>query len=84
MLRVYAAAYGLNSGHHALVEIGVDEIIVRVDTRWIRFTRDEMTSSDSAQFCFAIEVDGQVRIGDVTEEMDMAAEALARKIFSNR
>jgi hypothetical protein len=84
MLRVYSAAHGLASEHHAVVEVGADEIVLRVDTRWARFTRDEMTTSDGLSVGFALEVDGQIRIGDVTEEMDMAAEEVARGMLTSR
>ncbi len=84
MLRVYAAAHGLTSDHHAVVEIGSTEIVLRVDTRWIRFTRDQMTTSEGALQEFVLEEDGQVRLGAVTEEMDMAAEAVARNLLARR
>ena len=82
MLRVYAAAHGLASTHHAVVEVGADEIVLRVDTRWVRFTRDEMTTSDGVSARFAIEEDGSVLVGDVKDEMDMAAEAVARGMMA--
>jgi hypothetical protein len=78
MLRVYAAAHGLTSERHAVVEVGAEEIVLRVDTRWVRFTRDAMTTSDGLSAGFAMEEDGRIRIGDATDEMDMAAEEVAR------
>lgn len=78
MLRVYCAAHGMASTEHAVVEVGADEILVRVGARWTRFTHDEMTTSEGLSVGFAMAEDGQVRIGDVTEEMDMAAEEVAR------
>jgi hypothetical protein len=84
MLRVYAAAHGLASEHHAVVEIGAAEIVLRVDTRWVRFTRDAMTSSAGKSQPFSLEVDGSVKIGAVAEEMDMAAEAVAREMLLPR
>jgi hypothetical protein len=81
MLRVYAAAHGLASEHHAVVEIGASEIVLRVDTRWVRFTRDRMTNSAGDTEEFALQEDGRVRLGDATEEMDMAAEAVARELL---
>ena len=82
MLRVYAAAHGLASPHHAVVEVGAEEIILRVDTRWVRFTRDSMATSDGLSVPFAMEVDGRIRIGDGTEDMDMAAEEVARGMLA--
>ncbi len=45
MLRVYAAAHGLTATRHAVVEVGAEEILLRVDHRWLRFTTKQ-TSSD--------------------------------------
>ncbi len=84
MLRVYSAAHGLTSEHHAVVEIGSEEIVLRVDTRWARFTHESMTTSEGLGVGFAMEVDGRVRIGEVTEEMDMAAEEVARGMLTRQ
>ena len=81
MLRVYAAAHGMNSTHHAVVEVGAEEIVLRVDTRWVRFSADTMETSGGEWAEFALMEDGKVRIGDVEDEMDMAAEAVARKML---
>ena len=78
MLRVYSAAHGLASDHHAVVEIGAEEIVLRVDQRWTRFSLDEMTTSAGLSVPFSMLEDGSIRIGEVTEEMDMAAEEVAR------
>jgi hypothetical protein len=84
MLRVYAAAHGLTSQHHAVVEVGAEEIVLRVDTRWVRFTQDSRSGSDGVTAPFEIRVDGRVRIGAQTEEMDMAAEEVAREMLAGR
>lgn len=81
MLRVYSAAHGLSSKRHAVVEVGAQDIVLRVDTRWVCFTHQRMTTSEGVSVGFAMEVDGRVRIGDVTEEMDMAAEEVARRML---
>jgi hypothetical protein len=81
MLRVYAAAHGMNSPHHAVVEVGRDEIVLRVDTRWVRFTAETMETSGGERAGFALLEDGTVRTGDVTDEMDMAAERVAREML---
>ena len=83
MLRVYAAAHGLTSTHHAVVEVGTDEILLRVDQRWTRFTRDRMETSGGVELGFAMEEDGRVRIGSELEEMDMAAERVAREMLTS-
>jgi hypothetical protein len=82
MLRVYAAAHGLTSTHHAVVEVGADEIVLRVGERWTRFTRDEMTGSEGGSIPFSMLEDGRIRIGDVEDEMDMAAESVAREMMA--
>jgi hypothetical protein len=43
-----------------------------------------VTRSEGGAQEFALEEDGQVRIGAVTEEMDMAAEAVARGLLLGR
>lgn len=82
MLRVYSAAHGLTARQHAVVEVGADEIVLRVEPRWVRFTRDGMTTSEGAAEPFAIFEDGSVRIGAVADEMDMAAEGVARRLLT--
>lgn len=78
MLRVYSAAHGLTSAQQAVVEVGAQEIVLRVNTRWARFSCDEMTTSEGMSVPFAMLEDGSIQIGDVTDEMDMAAEEVAR------
>lgn len=82
MLRVYSAAHGLTAKQHAVVEIGSEEIVLRVEPRWTRFTREQMTTSEGGTISFAMLEDGSIRIGDVTDEMDMAAEAIARGMLA--
>ena len=82
MLRVYAAAHGLTSPQHAVVEVGSEEIILRVDTRWTRFTHHQQRSSDGSQRLFALNEDGTVTLGPTTDEMDLAAESVARAMFN--
>ena len=81
MLRVYAAAHGMASTHHAVVEIGADEIVLRVDQRWVRFVRESMTTSEGGSVPFSIAQDGTVSIAGVVDEMDMAAEGVARTLL---
>jgi hypothetical protein len=78
LLRSYAAAHGLNSTHHAVVEVSADEIILRVSDRWLRFTPTTMQHSNEAPQAFALTENGNVRINNAPEEMDIAAEHLAR------
>ena len=46
LLRSYAAAHGLNSRHHAVVEVGADEITLRVASRWLPIQRDGIERRD--------------------------------------
>ena len=83
MLRSYAAAHGMNSPVHAVVEVSADEIILRAGQRWQRFTPSVITSDTAASLTFTLEDDGSVRIGNApAEEMDMAAERFTREILS--
>ena len=81
LLRSYSAAHGLNSPHHAVVEVGPDEIILRVDTRWLRFTHNAVADSDGHTKTFSLEEDGTAKLSGVTEEMDIAAEHIARQMM---
>ena len=81
MLRVYAAAHGLGSAHHAVVEVGAEEIVLRVDPRWVRFTREAMMTSEGYVLPISLGEDGSVSVGERTEEMDMAAEGVARGLL---
>ena len=82
LLRAYAAAHGLNSTHHAVVEVGAEEILLRVDTRWLRFTHTTLSSSEFAPEPFTLNEDGTVTVHGNSEEMDLAAEHLARGMMS--
>jgi hypothetical protein len=82
LLRSYAAAHGLNSTHHAVVEVSADEITLRVGSRWLRFTESTMQHSHEAPQPFALHEYGTVSInGGPQEEMDIAAEHLAREMM---
>ena len=83
LLRSYAAAHGLNSKHHAVVEVGADEITLRVASRWLRFTHEMMELSDGGRSTFEMQEDGTVKLNGVAEEMDLAAERLAREMMQS-
>ena len=82
LLRSYAAVAGLNSTHHAVVEIGAEEIILRVDTRWFRFTHTEALSSQGGRQAFTLNEDGTVTLGALTGEMDLLAEQITRELLT--
>jgi hypothetical protein len=67
-----------------VVEVGADEIVLRVDVQWVRFTQVARSGSDGVTLPFEIGVDGRVRIGEKADEMDMAAEEVAREMLAGR
>ena len=81
LLRSYAAAHGLNSRHHAVVEVGADEITLRVAGRWLRFTHETLQDSEGHDSSFNMQEDGTVKLNGIAEEMDLAAERLAREMI---
>ena len=83
LIRSYAAAHGLNSRHHAVVEVGANEITLRVASRWLRFTHDELEDSDGNRSGFSLQEDGTVKIEGIDQEMDLAAERLAREMMQS-
>jgi hypothetical protein len=83
LIRSYGAAHGLNSRHQAIIEVGSDLILFRVGTRWLSFTPSEMTEDNDRKVPFHLNEDGTVTINGVTEEMDLAAERLAREMMQS-
>jgi hypothetical protein len=83
LLRSYAAAHGMNSTHHAVVEVGAEEITLRVASRWLRFTHEMLESSDGSRSTFNMQEDGTVKLNGIAEEMDLAAERLAREMMQS-
>ena len=81
LLRSYAAAHGLNRRHHAVVEVGAVEITLRVGSRWLRFTHETLQDSEGRRFSFNMQEDGTVKLNGIAEEMDLAAERLAREMM---
>jgi hypothetical protein len=81
LLRSYAAAHGLNSKQFAVIEFGEEEIVVRAGGRWVRFTHEQMESSDSGRAVFALNEDGAVVLDGKMEEMDFAAERVTRELM---
>jgi hypothetical protein len=82
LLRSYAAAHGLNSPQHAVVEVSADEITLRVGSRWLRFTPTHMQHSGEPPQPFALTENGNVLLDHAPpEEMDFAAEHLARSMM---
>ena len=81
LLRSYAAAHGMNSRLHAVVEVSADEITLRVGSRWLRFTHSSLQHSDGDVLPFALMENGKVRMDGAEQEMDFAAEWFAREMM---
>ena len=84
LLRSYAGAHGLSATHHAVTEVGADEILLRVDNRVLRFTPTEATLPNAPAVPFALNEDGTATLDGQTEEMDLLAERLAREMMQPR
>jgi hypothetical protein len=65
----------------AVVEVGVDEIVVRFGGKWIRFTHEEQEASDGSRGRFALNEDGTVTLDGKIDEMDFAAERTTRELM---
>jgi len=85
LLRSYCAAHGLNSQHQAILEVSSNQITVRVDTKSLIISQIDgegtITNSNGLQTSLQLLEDGRIKIGTTTEDMDMAAEQLAREIL---
>jgi len=81
LLRSYAAAHGISRTQQAVVEVGVDEIVVRFGNTWIRFTHEEQEASDGSRVRFTLNEDGTVSLDGKIEEMDFAAERTTRELM---
>jgi hypothetical protein len=65
------------------VEVGADEITFRVGSRWLRFTHEMLEDSEGQRFPFNMQEDGTVKLNGIAEEMDLAAERLAREMMQS-
>jgi hypothetical protein len=82
LLRSYAAAHGLNSPQHAVVEVSEERITVRHGLKWISFTSEAYESSDGSTVPFSLTENGTAVVDGLEDEMDLAAERLAREIIA--
>ena len=72
----------MNSTQHAVVEVSADRITLRVGSRWLCFTPNEVTASDQPPLPFHFNENGTASIGNQPQqEMDIAAEHFAREIL---
>jgi len=84
VLRSYASLHGLNAPQHGVVEVSEHEITLRVGRRWMRFTAEEIVDSRGFTIKFRLNEDGTVsREGHADEEMDLAAEEIARAMLQS-
>jgi len=92
LLRSYTAAHGLNRQHQATVELGHEQIVVRIGNRWLDLNRRQSeivwTREDGTTGLMRFTLEGrlQTHVGDEDkedreEEMDMQAEAWARELM---
>jgi hypothetical protein len=91
LLRSYTAAHGLNGTRQAVLEVSEDHVLVRAGERLltIRFDgeRGSFARETGPATEFTIDEHGRVLQGSgpegpaISEEMDMAAERLAREIM---
>ena len=85
LLRSYAAAHGLNSTHHAIVEVSAGEITLRVNDHWLRFTPCDVRHNGQPPIAFRLNENGTVTLNHQPEqEMDIAAEQFAREILTSK
>jgi len=81
LLRSYAAAHGLNSTQHAVVEVSEDKITVRHGIHWMEFTEAALQYEDGTTLPFRLTEHGTAVVESNEEEMDHAAERLAREMM---
>ena len=82
LLRSYAAAHGLHAPQHAVVEVSAGEILLRVGPHWLRCTHARLEGDRTSAVSFHLNENGTVTLGNETEEeMDLAAERLAREMM---
>ncbi len=81
LIRSYGAAHGLNSHNQAVVEVGSNQIMLRVGTRWLLFTPSEMSEDTNQTVSFHLNEDGTVTLNGITEEMDLVAERVTRELM---
>lgn len=82
LLRSYAAAHGLSSSQHAVVEVSEDRITVRHRLNWISFTPVAYENSEGSSVPFRLTENGTAVVDGNEEEMDLAAERLARELIA--
>jgi hypothetical protein len=87
VLRSYCAAHGLNSKNQAVVEVSANSITIRVAEHWTRINQTygcgTVIFDQGEAMSFALNEDGTIKIGtNPPEDMDHAAERIAREILS--
>jgi hypothetical protein len=85
LLRSYTAAHGLNGPRQAVLEVSEGDLLIRAGDRRLRVTFDgsggQWQREQGPPTDFTMDDQGRVVTNGAAEEMDMAAEALAREIM---
>ena len=85
LLRSYIAAHGLNGPRQAVLEVSGDCLLVRAGDRLLTVRFDGRQGSYARESgpatAFTLDEQGRVVVAGQAEEMDMAAERLAREIM---
>ncbi|MFZ1939168.1 MAG: transcriptional regulator [Terracidiphilus sp.] len=85
LLRSYTAMYGLTSTRQAVVDLGSEKIIVRVDEKWLILTRNHQTVNwtreNGKSGSLELSEDGAFRSAGGDQAMDVAVEHWARELM---
>lgn len=85
LLRSYTAMYGLTSTRQAVVDLGNEKIIVRVDEKWLILTRKHQTVNwtreNGKSGSMELSEDGAFRSASGDQPMDLAVEHWARELM---
>jgi hypothetical protein len=81
LLRSYAAAHGLSRKQAAVIELDMQQIVVRYGSKWIRFTHEWLETSEGSKVPFALNEDGTITLDGKIDEMDFAAERVTRELM---
>jgi hypothetical protein len=85
LLRSYTAMYGLTSTRQAVVDLGSEKIIVRVDEKWLILTRAHQiitwTRENGMSGSLELSEHGALRSASGDQAMDLAVEHWARELM---
>lgn len=85
LLASYTALHGLPTRREAEIQSDAERILVRMDERFLRLSRQEergvLRYDNGITAAFTLHDDGSITIDGQTEAIDLAAERLAREIM---